>query len=53
MPSLAATTSNRDPYPIYRECALRRMARCSKLLASEKQLRHASGRKFSFSLVDN
>ena len=50
MPSLAATTSNRD---LFRECALRRMGRCSKLLGSEKQLRYAPGlRKFSFSLAD-
>jgi hypothetical protein len=35
MPSLAATTSSLDPYPSTGWCALRRMARCSKLLGSK------------------
>jgi hypothetical protein len=39
MPTLAATTSNRDPCT--EMVRLGEDARCSKLLASEKQLRHA------------
>jgi hypothetical protein len=53
MPTLAATTSNRDPYPMYRDGAPWGGCTMFKIARFRKTIEARQGRKFSFSLVDN